>query len=53
MGINFADLYNATEYDREYDSSMQITDLYIEKDFTSTNKANFKLIDYMLGNKVT
>jgi len=53
MEMNSANLYNATEYDGEYDSSMRITDLYIEKDFTSINEANFKLIDYIFGNKAT
>lgn len=28
--------------------SMKITDLYIKKDFTAINEANFKLIDYVL-----
>lgn len=29
------------------ESSMRVTDLYIKKDFTPINEANFKLIDYM------
>lgn len=29
------------------DSSMRITDLYIKKDFTPINDANFKLLDYV------
>lgn len=29
--------------------SMKITDLYIKKDFTAINEANFKLIDYVLN----
>lgn len=29
------------------DSSMQMTDLYIQKDFTPINEANFKLIEYV------
>ena len=28
--------------------SMKVTDLYIKKDFTVINEANFKLIDYMV-----
>lgn len=31
------------------DSSMRITDLYIQKDFAPVNDANFKLIEYMFG----
>lgn len=31
------------------DSSMRITELYIKKDYTPINEANFKLIDYMFG----
>ncbi|WP_130892524.1 phage integrase SAM-like domain-containing protein [Paraprevotella xylaniphila] len=31
------------------DSSMRITDLYIQKDFAPVNDANFKLIKYMFG----
>ena len=31
------------------DSSMRITDLYIQKDFAPINDANFKLIEYMFG----
>lgn len=30
------------------ESSMKITDLYIKKDFTAINEANFRLIDYVL-----
>lgn len=29
------------------DSSMKVTDLYIQKDFAPINEANFKLLDYM------
>lgn len=31
------------------DTSMKITDLYIQKDFTPINEANFKLLEYMFG----
>ena len=31
------------------DQSMKVTDLYIQKDFTLINEANFKLLDYMFG----
>jgi integrase len=30
------------------DASMKVTDLYIQKDFTPINEANFKLLDYVL-----
>ena len=33
------------------DSSMKVTDLYIQKDFTPINEANFKLIEYVFGKK--
>ena len=33
------------------DQSMRITDLYIQKDFTPINEANFKLLEYMFGEK--
>lgn len=33
------------------DSSMKVTDLYIQKDFTPINEANFKLIEYVFGEK--
>lgn len=29
--------------------SMRVTDLYIQKDFTPINEANFKLLEYMFG----
>ena len=29
------------------DTSMKITELYIQKDFAPINEANFKLLDYM------
>ena len=28
--------------------SMKVTDLYIKKDFTAINEANFRLIDYIV-----
>lgn len=31
------------------DQSMKITDLYIKKDYTQVNEANFQLIDYIIG----
>lgn len=31
------------------DSSMKVTELYIKKDFTAINEANYKLIDYVFG----
>lgn len=33
------------------DCSMRVTDLYIQKDFTPINKANFKLLDYVFNEK--
>lgn len=30
---------------------MKVTDLYIQKDFTPINEANFKLIEYVFGEK--
>lgn len=33
------------------DSSMRITDLYIEKDFAPINEANTKLLDFVLGKR--
>jgi integrase len=33
------------------DNSMKITNLYIKKDFTLINEANFKFIDYVLNQK--
>ena len=29
--------------------SMRVTDLYIKKDFTPINEANFRLLKYMFG----
>lgn len=34
------------------DRSMKITDLYIQKDYSLINDANFKLIDYILNKKL-
>lgn len=34
------------------DMSMKVTDLYIQKDYSIINDANFKLIDYILYNNV-
>lgn len=31
------------------DTSMRVTELYIQKDFTPINEANFKLLEYMFG----
>ena len=33
------------------DKSMKVTDLYIEKDYSVINDANFKFIDYMFEKK--
>ena len=35
------------------DSSMRITELYIEKDYAPINEANFKLLHYMFGETET
>lgn len=34
------------------EQSMRVTDLYIQKDFTPINKANFKLLKYMFGDNL-
>lgn len=44
VGIN---KYIVNEMLCHVDTSMKITDLYIQKDFTPVNKANFDLINYM------
>lgn len=31
------------------DESMKVTDIYIERDFVNENKANLKVIEYVLG----
>ena len=33
------------------DQSMRVTELYIKRDFTPINEANFKLLEYMFGSK--
>lgn len=33
------------------DNSMNITELYIKKDFTAVNEANFKFIEYITNNE--
>ena len=48
VGIN---KYIVNEMLCHTDPSMKVTDLYIQKDFTPINEANFNLIEYMLGEK--
>lgn len=44
VGIN---KYIVNDMLNHVDTSMKITELYIQKDFTPINEANFKLLDYM------
>lgn len=43
------DKYTVNDMLCHTDSSMRVTDLYIEKDFTPMNEANYKLIEYVFG----
>ena len=44
VGIN---KYIVNDMLNHVDTSMKITELYIQKDFTPINEANFKLLNYM------
>lgn len=47
------DKYTVNDMLCHTDSSMRVTDLYIEKDYKPMNEANFRLIDYVLGFKTS